>query len=228
MSAAASRQEEKMLRVLALALLAAAGAQPAAQEVEHYRLLKQLRRQGFTCPNGQSFPPNAGLFAFDCRAWKAARAHSADMASRSYFSHVTPEGLDPCARTRAAGLQACSENLAAGQATAQSALDAFKASANHCPNMMDPSLNRVGIGYANAGASQYKHYWTQAMGSDDGAIDVSCSPPDAGENPKGQGAASSCRDFNPNCARFQGYAGTPHCQTEWTRTQCPKTCGHCS
>ncbi len=33
-----------------------------------------------------------------------ARGHSRDMAARGYFSHDTPEGLDPAGRARAAGL----------------------------------------------------------------------------------------------------------------------------
>ena len=217
-----------MLKAIATTLvLAAVAQQPSQPEVEHYRLLKQLRRQGFTCPNGQAFPPNNGLFAFDCRVWRAAQAHSKDQAARRYFAHVTPEGLDPCARTRNAGLQACSENIAAGQATPRAALDALKSSAHHCPNMMDPSLNRVGIGYASLAGSPYTHYWTQNMGNDGSAVDTSCSPPDVGENPTNLPPTSSCRDYNPACASFNGYAGTPSCQTEWTISQCPKACGLC-
>lgn len=34
-----------------------------------------------------------------------ARRHSADMARRGYFAHVTPDGLDPSARARAYGLR---------------------------------------------------------------------------------------------------------------------------
>jgi uncharacterized protein YkwD len=36
--------------------------------------------------------------AWDDRLSNVARIHSEDMASRSYFSHYTPEGLDPTAR----------------------------------------------------------------------------------------------------------------------------------
>lgn len=208
---------------LLLLLVAAASAQPSPQELEHFRLLKALRAKGFTCPNGQTFPPNAADFSFDCRAWSAARAHSEDMAARGYFSHVNPEGKDPCERTRARGLQACSENIAAGQATPQAALDAFKASANHCPNMLDPALNRVGVGFASRPGTKYTHYWTQAMGTD-GSLDASCvggapAPP------------PGCRDTNSNCAAFKGYAGTQWCspgsQGGWAATNCPKTCGLC-
>ena len=211
------------MRRLLLTLCAVAAAQPSAQELEHYRLLKDLRAAGFTCPNGQAFPPNPAEFSFDCRAWAAARAHSEDMAARRYFDHVNPDGKDPCARTAARGMQACSENIAAGQATPAAALDAFKASNHHCPNMLDPSLNRIGVGFASRPGAPYVNYWTQNMGIDD-SLDTSCiggapAPPPA------------CKDLNANCANYKGYAGTAWCsatsQGGWAYKNCPKTCGLC-
>ena len=203
------------MRLLALLGVAAAQSGP---ELEHFRLLKALRASGFTCPGGRVFPPNGAEFSFDCRAWSAARAHSDDMASKRYFGHVSPDGKNPC--DRSAGLF-CSENLAAGQATAQAALDSLKGSAEHCPNMLDPALNRVGIGYARLAGSPYTHYWTQAMGTD-AALDASCLG--------GAPAKPSCADRHPGCAAYKGYAGTEWCgdaQGGWARQQCPKTCGLC-
>ena len=200
-----------------LALLAVAVAQPSAPELEHFRLLKQLRASGFQCP-GRYFPPNTAEIAFDCRAWKAARAHSEDMAARRYFGHVSPEGRNPCDRTDGVF---CSENIAAGQATAQAALDAFKGSASHCPNMMDPKLNRVGVGFARRVGTPYVNYWTQNMGTD-GSLDSSCMG--------GAAANVSCADRNEHCAAYRGYAGTEWCgdaQGGWARKNCPKACGLC-
>ena len=191
----------------------------SAPELEHYRLLTGLRARGYTCQGGRVFPPNPAEFAFDCRAWVAARAHSQDMAARKYFARISPEGKSPCDRTLARGLAACSENIAAGQATAQAALDAWKASGEHCPNMLDPALNRVGVGYASGGP--YKHYWTQNMGTAS-SLDSSC----VGGSP----AKPTCEDRNAACAAYAGYAGTPWCgdaQGGWAKTNCPKTCGLC-
>ena len=209
-----------MFRLLAVATVAA--AQPSQPELQHFKLLQDLRRAGFTCPGGRRFPPNPAPFAWDCRVWAAARAHSDDMVARKYFSHVNPDGKDPCDRTRSRGLQACSENIAAGQSTPQAALDAFKASPEHCPNMLDPALNRAGIGYASSPTAQYRFYWTQNMGTSSGPPDASCTG--------GAASPKSCEDLNPNCYVYKGYAGTPWCneaQNGWARDNCPKTCGLC-
>ena len=188
--------------------MAAAQSPP---ELQHYQLLKSLREQGFTCPSGQRFPPNAGPFLFDCRAWKAARAHAEDMAARRYFGHVSPEGRNPCDRSRF-----CSENIAAGQATPQAALDAWKGSARHCTNMMDPKLNRFGVGYVGKPGTPYTHYWVQNMGTSD-SFDGSCMG--------GPTAAPACEDLNAACASYRGYAGSQWCNETWPKGQCPKTCG---
>lgn len=202
-----------MLRVIHWCLLVIALGQ-SPQELQHYELLRSLRATGFTCPGGRSFPPNNGEFLLDCRAWRAARAHAEDMANRRYFSHVSPEGKNPCDRSSLF----CSENIAAGQATPQAALDAWKASANHCPNMMDPKLNRIGVGYANRPGSPYVHYWVQQMGSTS-SLDRSC----AGGPPAGR----VCEDLNAACSSYRGYAGSQWCNDTWPKSQCPKTCGHC-
>ena len=103
--------------IIALASLAPLALGQSPPELQHYELLRSLRAKGFTCPGGRSYPPNSGEFLFDCRAWRAAKAHAEDMASRRYFSHLSPEGKSPCDRSNL-----CSENIAAGQATAQAAL----------------------------------------------------------------------------------------------------------
>ena len=199
-----------MIRLLAL-LASLAAAQPSAPELEHFRLLKALRASGYTCPGGRVFPPNPAEFSFDCRAWRAARAHSEDMASRRYFGHVSPDGKNPCDRSIF-----CSENLAAGQATAQAALDALKSSSEHCPNMLDPALNRAGIGFARVPGSPFVNYWTQAMGTD-GALDASCQG--------GAAAQPTCADRNPACSAYRGYAGTEWCgdaQGGWAKKTAPR------
>ena len=207
-------------------LLKAAAQSPSKAEVDHYNALVALRRAGATCPNGQSFPPNSKVFAFDCRLWRAARAHSQDMATKNYFDHVTPDGRDPCAQTKAFGLQACSQNIAGGQATALDALNALKASPHHCPNMMDPALTRIGVGFFSTSSSTYKNYWTQNMGADACPVDQSCSPPGVGAYAQ-PAPCDSCRDFSDGCKNYQGYAGSSHCSETWPREQCPKTCGFC-
>jgi len=146
----------------------------SAQALENFRLLKALRGAGFTCPGGRYFPPNSGDLEFDCRLWQASVGHSLDMGQRNYFSHVTPEGLDPFDRSAPYGLPTFSENIAAGGTDAASTLEQWKNSDGHCTNMMDAAHNRMAVGYAYVASSTYKHYWTQLFAQDDGAVDTSC------------------------------------------------------
>lgn len=46
-----------------------------------------------------------GLLTMDVTIRAVARAHSQDMVNRNYFSHTTPEGVDPFTRMRAGGVQ---------------------------------------------------------------------------------------------------------------------------
>jgi uncharacterized protein YkwD len=89
----------------------------------------------------------------DSRLAKAARAHSADMVSRDYFDHFTPEGAGPSERARAAGYPSgAGENIAAnGTGTAFSLLDQWVHSSGHNRNMLSPSYRAGGFGVAAGG-----------------------------------------------------------------------------
>jgi uncharacterized protein YkwD len=93
---------------------------------------------------------------------QAARKHSADMARRNYFSHVTPGGQDLGDRIRDAGYGdpgdgwRAGENLGWGtgsRATPASLVDAWLASDGHKRNMLKESFREFGVGVA-VGAPQ--------------------------------------------------------------------------
>ena len=86
---------------------------------------------------------------------EVARAHSADMASRRYLSHVNPEGRNPLERIQAAGISGftlAAEN--AGQTSFADPNDeilrGWIASPDHRRNLYAPPFNRTGIGFARA------------------------------------------------------------------------------
>ena len=78
---------------------------------------------------------------------EVARAHSRDMYSQGYFSHVDEDGLDPFERMRRAriGYAAAGENLAIAPTVAE-AHQGLLASPDHRANMLRPSFDEVGIG----------------------------------------------------------------------------------
>ena len=82
--------------------------------------------------------------------------------------------------------------------------------------MLDPALNRAGIGFARVPGSPFVNYWTQAMGTD-GALDASCQG--------GAAAQPTCADRNPACSAYRGYAGTEWCgdaQGGWAKKTAPR------
>jgi uncharacterized protein YkwD len=83
---------------------------------------------------------------------EVARRHSADMFSRGYFAHVTPENQDPFDRIRDADISflTAGENLALAP-TVQIAHAGLMKSPGHRANILRPTFGRVGIGIMDGG-----------------------------------------------------------------------------
>jgi uncharacterized protein YkwD len=80
-----------------------------------------------------------------------ARLHSADMLERGYFSHYTPEGLNPLDRMKQAGVHFVTggENIAITQ-TLIMAHTGLMHSTDHRANILNPAFGRLGIGILDA------------------------------------------------------------------------------
>ena len=125
---------------------------PAATPEDEVLALTNARRAENGC----------GALAWDGGLAGVAQAHSADMAGRDYFSHTTPEGVDPFQRAAAAGQTAYAENIAAGQSTPAEVMDGWMTSEGHRANILNCSLTRLGVGVGHGGS--YGIYWTQLFG----------------------------------------------------------------
>lgn len=81
-----------------------------------------------------------------------ARKHSADMFARGYFSHYTPEGVDPFQRMRKDHIRflTAGENLALAQ-TLSIAHTGLMNSPGHRANILNPSFGRLGISILDGG-----------------------------------------------------------------------------
>lgn len=81
-----------------------------------------------------------------------ARAHSADMFARGYFSHVSPEGATPFDRIIRAQIRfrTAGENLALAP-TVEIAHSGLMNSPGHRANILRPAFGRVGIGIMDGG-----------------------------------------------------------------------------
>ncbi len=93
-----------------------------------------------------------GLLKADPEVTVTARKHSADMFLRGYFSHYTPEGIDPFGRMRKDKIRffTAGENLALAQ-TLQMAHKELMESPGHRANILNPAFGRLGIGILDGG-----------------------------------------------------------------------------
>ncbi|CAM3885043.1 CAP-associated domain-containing protein [Alkalicoccus chagannorensis] len=87
--------------------------------------------------------------------------HSRDMSERGYFSHDSPEGLDPFDRMEEAGLQysRAGENIASGQSSPIIAQQGLMNSYGHRENLLTSEYEEVGIG--TAFDAENRPYYTQ-------------------------------------------------------------------
>jgi uncharacterized protein YkwD len=114
--------------------------------------------------NGERGKNGCGPVHADTRLDQAAQGHSADMVKRNYFSHDTPEGVDPWERARAAGYTTpTGENIAAGQHTADDVVTSWMNSPGHRANILNCDSHAIGMGLARSAEGQ--PYWTQMFGS---------------------------------------------------------------
>lgn len=81
---------------------------------------------------------------------RAAMAHAADMNTRGYFGHRTPEGVDSSARAQAVGLPRCGlgENIAYGQKSSTEVFKGWLASGPHRRNIENKNMASYGLGRA--------------------------------------------------------------------------------
>ncbi|WP_329113379.1 CAP domain-containing protein [Streptomyces sp. NBC_01465] len=102
--------------------------------------------------------------ATDPRLTAAAQAYSTDMAARGFYSHTSPEGLQPWDRAAAAGAahRGIGENIACGQRTGPEVVLGWMNSPGHRANILKPDFTHIGIGFAGGGLAGT--YWTQLFG----------------------------------------------------------------
>lgn len=90
-----------------------------------------------------------------------ARAHSADMISRGFFSHTNPDGLSPFDRLRNSGIsyRTAAENIAYGQRSAEAVMNSWMNSSGHRANILNKNVTELGVGAVKSQNGTI--YWTQ-------------------------------------------------------------------
>ncbi len=134
-------------------------------EAEVLRLTNQARAHSRKC--GKTRKKAVRPVRWNTRLARSANGHSADMATRNYFSHYDKSGRSPFQRMRAVGYdyRAAGENIAAGRslATPQAVVRAWLKSPGHCKVIMNGKYRELGIGRVE-GPGKWGVYWTQNFG----------------------------------------------------------------
>ena len=121
-------------------------------KVEKTRPLPEIEAQMLELVNQERTSRGLKPLTADPELTEVARRHSADMFARGYFSHYTPEGIDPFDRMRSADVKfrTAGENLALAP-TVQIAHTGLMNSPGHRANILNPNFGRVGIGIMDGG-----------------------------------------------------------------------------
>ncbi|GAB2979580.1 hypothetical protein GCM10027049_13600 [Mucilaginibacter puniceus] len=120
--------------------------------VKHPITRPELEKEMLAMVNRERKKVGLGLLKADPEIAVVARKHSADMFLRGYFSHYTPENVDPFGRMRKDKIRflTAGENLALAQ-TLQIAHKELMESPGHRANILNPNFGRLGIGILDGG-----------------------------------------------------------------------------
>ncbi|WP_238016761.1 CAP domain-containing protein [Dactylosporangium sp. AC04546] len=148
---------------LGLALSTASGASAATAPPTAAAAAK-LETQVVTLTNNYRTAHGCKALRIDTRLVAAARAHSTDMVSKSFFSHTGSDGSTFVQREVRAGYTkgASAENIAWGYRTPQDVVNAWINSPGHRANILNCSSVAVGVGVAYK--TNGTPYWTQDFG----------------------------------------------------------------
>lgn len=123
---------------------------------------KTAARQVLALVNAERSKAGCAPVTADPKLTQLAQDFSDDMALRSFFDHLDPDGDTPWERAEQAGIvNLGGENIARGQADAQAVMDSWMNSSGHRANILNCGYKTLGVG-ANFGESG--PWWTQDFG----------------------------------------------------------------
>jgi uncharacterized protein YkwD len=157
---------------------AATGTSLEAVELEVVRLHNQARAAAGLAP----LDVHVDLHV-DARRWSEAMAGQGRLVHQTTANGATPYWQTSCA-VADPQWRSCSENIAAGQASASAVHSAWMASPGHRANILDPAVNRIGIGVWSDGDTLW---WTARFmrGTTADTVDSTRHPQDGGYDPNG-------------------------------------------
>lgn len=160
----------KMFTITALIILAVAlgSASLVFSQGKSNSSIKKMENKLFNMINNQRRKNGLKPLTFDGKAYRAARAHSADMAKRDYFNHNSPDGKSVTDRLRKTGLVfrnvTWGENIACNYNypnPLEQTVKGWMNSPGHRKNILNPRYQYGAIGIAQD--KEGKYYYTQVF-----------------------------------------------------------------
>ena len=138
-------------------------AEPTAAPTQQPSTEAELERAVFDLVNQERAKNGLDALKWAEDLAAVARAHSADMINRGFFSHTNPDGQSPFDRLKNAGIsyKSAAENIAYGQRSAEAVMNSWMNSSGHRANILNKNLKEIGVGAVKN--SNGTIYWTQVF-----------------------------------------------------------------
>lgn len=142
---------------------ASGGGCAGVSSAELLSAINAARAQGRQC--GGTTQSSAPAVAWSGALASAASRHSADMATRNFFSHTGSDGSDVGQRASDAGYgwSSVAENIAGGPSSVAAVMSGWLSSPGHCANIMGTSFRDVGVACEARSGTRYTRYWTLVL-----------------------------------------------------------------
>ena len=134
------------------------GPEPEVNKITLLKLVNAARKKGCQC--GDTYYNPAPALTWNEQLEAAARLHSADMYSKKYFSHTSPDGKKAGDRIEKAGYHwmMYGENIGMGYKNEKEVVEGWLKSPGHCKNIMNKDYKEMGV-------AKVGNYWTQTFGA---------------------------------------------------------------
>jgi len=139
-----------ILALISLVLISACGSGHDDRTATAPRNTDEAAQQMVSLLNRERRTRGIGMLSLSSALNTVAQIHANNMSSRSYFSHISPEGTTSQSRVAMQDYDACvvAENISKGHVTAAATLQDWMNSPGHRDNNLRAEVSEIGVGYA--------------------------------------------------------------------------------
>jgi len=141
---------KQILALVSVVLISACGSGQDSRSATAPRNADEAAQQMVSLLNSERSSREIGTLSLSSALTAAAQIHANDMASRRYFSHMSPEGSTPQSRVAMQNYNACvvAENISKGHETTTATFRDWMNSPGHRDNNLRETVSEIGVGFA--------------------------------------------------------------------------------